>query len=137
MFSNPTDAQITELLSRCKRIAVVGLSPKSDRPSYRVASYLIEKEYEIIPVNPGFPEILGVKSYPDLKSIPGEIDIVDVFRNPDTVMPIVDEAIEIRVPAIWFQEGVINESAAQKAIDSGLQVIMDRCILKEHNRLLY
>ncbi|MBD3234697.1 MAG: CoA-binding protein [candidate division Zixibacteria bacterium] len=136
MFSNPKDEQIKDLLQKVKNIAVVGLSPKQERPSNGVANYLKSQGYNIIPVNPGHSEILGEKSFPDLKSIPVEVDIVDVFRKPDTVMPIVEEALEINPKAIWFQEGVINEEAAQKAQDGGLMVVMDRCMLKEYKKLI-
>ncbi|MCP4634470.1 MAG: CoA-binding protein, partial [candidate division Zixibacteria bacterium] len=129
MFKNPSESEIAELIKNSKNIAVVGLSPKPDRASNGVARYLQDKGYRIIPVNPAYPEILGEKSYPDLKSIEEKVDIVDVFRKPDAVMPISEEAIEIGAGTLWLQEGVINEEAAQKALDSGLTVIMDRCIL--------
>ncbi len=114
------------------RIAVVGLSDKPDRPSFRVAQYLQKAGYKIVPVNPNAAEILGEKSYPDLMSIPGAIDVVDVFRKPDTVEPIVDEAERLKTPIIWFQEGVVNIAAAEKARRAGIRVVMDRCMLKEH-----
>ena len=126
---------IKQIVESSKVIAVVGLSDKPDRASYSVASYLKKQGYKIIPVNPTKSEILGEKSYPDLKSIPEPIDIVDVFRKSDAVGPIVDEAIEINAKAVWLQEGVINEEAAAKASDAGLSVVMDRCLLKEHYRL--
>jgi uncharacterized protein len=126
---------IRDIIQSSKVIAVVGLSDKSDRPSYGVASYLKNQGYKIIPVNPTKSEILGEKSYPDLKSIPVAIDIVDVFRKSEAVGPIVDEAIAIKAKAVWLQEGVINEPAAAKAADAGLKVVMNRCLLKEHHRL--
>ena len=126
---------IKELIDNSKVIAIVGLSDKPERPSFGVASYLKEQGYRIVPVNPTRDEIIGEKSYPDLKSIPGDIDIVDIFRRSDAVGPIVDEAIEVGAGAVWFQEGVINEEAAQKALDAGLKVVMNRCLLKEHRRL--
>jgi hypothetical protein len=126
---------IKKIVESSKVIAVVGLSDKPDRPSYGVASYLKNQGYKIIPVNPTKTEILGEKSYPDLKSIPEPIDIVDVFRKSEAVGPIVDEAIEIKAKAVWLQEGVINEAAAAKAFDAGLSVVMNRCLLKEHHRL--
>jgi predicted CoA-binding protein len=126
---------IKKIVESSKVIAVVGLSDKPDRPSFGVASYLKKQGYKIIPVNPTKSEILGEISYPDLKSIPEPIDIVDIFRKSDAVGPIVDEAIEIKAKAVWLQEGVINESAAAKAFDAGLSVVMDRCLLKEHHRL--
>jgi hypothetical protein len=126
---------IKDIIENSKVIAVVGLSDKPERPSNDVASYLKNHGYRIIPVNPTKDEILGEKSYPDLKSIPEKIDIVDVFRRSETVPPIVDEAIEIGAKAVWLQQGVINPEAAQKAHDAGLKVVMDRCMLQEHRRL--
>ncbi len=115
-----------------KTIAVVGLSPKPIRPSYRVAEYMQSQGYKIIPVNPGQDEILGEKSYPTLRDIPESVDIVDVFRRPELVEPITDATIEIGAKAIWFQDGVINDVAAKKAEDAGLLVVMDDCILRQH-----
>lgn len=132
-FASPET--IKEIIDGGSIIAVVGLSDKPDRASNRVAAYLKDNGFIIIPVNPTKDEILGEKSYPDLKSIPGKIDVVDVFRRSDAVAPIIDEAIEVGAKAIWLQEGVINEEAAQKAVDAGLKVVMDRCLLKEHARL--
>ena len=127
---------IRDLLENSKIIAVVGLSDKPERPSFDVASYLKANGYTIIPVNPTKDEILGEKSYPDLKSIPDSIDIVDVFRRSDAVGPIVDEAIEVGAKAVWFQEGVVNKEAAEKALNAGLKVVMNRCMLKERERLM-
>ncbi|NHZ85701.1 MAG: CoA-binding protein [Planctomycetia bacterium] len=118
-----------------KTIAVVGLSPKVIRPSYGVAKYLKSVGYKIIPVNPGHPEILGEKSYPTLKDIPIKVDIVDVFRQPEHVMPITEAAIEIGAKAIWFQDGVINEEAAQKAEEAGLLVVMNDCMLRQRQTM--
>jgi predicted CoA-binding protein len=126
---------VRDIIQSSKVIAVVGLSDKPDRPSYGVAAYLQNQGYKIIPVNPTKDEILGEKSYPDLKSIPGDVDVVDVFRKSEAVGPIVDEAIAIKAKTVWLQEGVINEAAASKAAAAGLQVVMDRCMLKEHHRL--
>lgn len=126
---------IKDIVDNYKVIAVVGLSDKPDRASNGVAVYLKKAGYKIIPVNPTKTEIMGEKCYPDLKSIPESIDVVDVFRRSDAVGPVVDEAIEIGAKSIWFQEGVINEEAARKALDAGLKVVMDRCFLKEHVRL--
>ena len=124
-----------EILNSSKTIAVVGLSAKSDRPSYRVASYLKENGYKIIPVNPGAKEILGETCYPDLGSIPVPVDVVDIFRRSEGVPAIVEEAIEIGAKAVWMQEGVINEEAAAQAMEAGLLVVMDKCMLKEHRKL--
>ena len=115
-----------------KTIAVVGLSPKEVRPSYGVARYLQKVGYKIIPVNPGHREILGEKSYSTLKDIPVKVDVVNVFLRPDYVLPIVVAAIEIGAKAIWFQDGVINQEAAQKAEDAGLLVVMDDCMSRQH-----
>ena len=120
---------------KLKTIAVVGLSPKPERASYRVAAYLHSVGYKIIPVNPGFDEILGEKSYPTLRDIPEPVDIVDVFRRPEHVDPIVDAAIAINAKALWLQDGVINEKAAEKAEQAGLLVVMDDCMFRRHHSL--
>ena len=124
-----------KILNSSRVVAVVGLSPKPDRPSYGVASYLKGKGYKIIPVNPRAEEILGVPSYPDLSSIPEPVDVVDIFRRSEEVPAIVEEAIEIGAKAVWMQEGVINDEAATRAEEAGLRVVMDRCMLKEHQKL--
>jgi predicted CoA-binding protein len=116
-------------------VAVVGASPNPERPSNQVAGYLIENGYRVIPVNPNAGEILGEKCYPDLTSIPEKVEVVDIFRRSEDVMPIIDEAIKIGARAVWMQEGVINEEAAAKARDAGLLVVMDKCMLKEHSRM--
>ena len=116
---------VEEQLTKSKVIAVVGLSPNPERDSHDVAKYLQEQGYRIIPVNPTADEILGEKSYPDLKSIPEPVDMVDVFRRSDTVPPVVDEAIEIGAKYIWMQDGVEHEEAAKKAEKAGVQVIMN------------
>lgn len=123
---------IKQLLSTSTTIAVVGLSPKEARASNQVARYLIEAGYTVIPVNPGQERVLGLCCFPDLVSIPGPVDIVDVFRRSSEVEPIVDEAIRIGARAIWLQEGVVNQAAAQKARNAGLLVVMDRCIKSDH-----
>lgn len=123
-----------EILKKYNTIAVVGASPKPERDSNRVAAYLIEHGYNVIPVNPNASEILGKASYPDLRSIPEKVEVVDIFRKPEDVMPIIDEAIEIGAKAIWMQEGIINQAAAAKAKAAGLLVTMDKCMLKEHKR---
>ena len=119
--------------SRC--IAVVGISNKLGRPSLTVASYLKGQGYRIIPVNPTIQDVNGEKCYPDLTSIPEKVDIVDIFRKPADVLPVVEEAIRIGAKAVWMQEGIVNEEAAGKAREAGLQVVMDKCMLKEHSRL--
>ena len=127
--------QEASILKEYTIVAVVGLSTKPNRPSHRVAKYLISKGYKVIPVNPDAQEILGKKSYTNLSSIPEPIEIVDIFRRSEEVMPIVDEAIKIGAKVVWMQEGVINEKAASIAGNAGLQVVMNRCMLKEHMRL--
>jgi predicted CoA-binding protein len=121
-----------DLLKRARNIAVVGLSSSPLRPSYGVAAYMQTQGYHIIPVNPTIEEALGEKSYPSLLDVPEKIDIVDIFRRPEFVDEIVDQAIQLKVPAIWMQEEVVNEKAAEKARKAGIFVIMDQCILKEH-----
>jgi predicted CoA-binding protein len=123
---------IRELLLRTKTIAVVGLSSDPMRPSFGVSQYMQRKGYRIIPVNPNEGEVLGAKAYKTLADVPDKIDMVDVFRRPEFVPEIVDEAIRLNIPAIWLQEGVVNTSAAKKARDAGIEVVMDLCILKEH-----
>lgn len=123
---------IDEILTNCKTIAIVGLSPKTDRPSYGVAQYLKEHGWCIIPVNPATDEILGERCYPDLASIPGPVDAVDIFRRSEDVPPIVEAAIKKGAKAVWMQEGVVNEEAALHARKAGLWVVMDRCIKVEH-----
>ena len=127
--------EIEKIIKESKNVAVVGLSNKLGRPSLTVASYLKGQGYRIIPVNPAIQEVGGDKCYPDLASVPDKIDIVDVFRKSDEVLPVVDAAIKIGAKAIWMQEGVVNEEAANKAREAGLMVVMDKCMLKEHARL--
>ena len=124
-----------KILNSSRTVAVVGLSLKPDRPSYKVASYLKEQGYRIIPVNPTEKEILGEPCYPDLASVPMSIDVVNIFRRSADVPPLVEEAIKIGAKAVWMQEGVINEEAANRAREAGLMVVMDKCMLKEHQNL--
>jgi predicted CoA-binding protein len=127
---------ITDLLKRSKIIAVVGLSDNPLRPSHGVSAYLQSQGYRIIPVNPEIESSLGEKAYPSLLEVPEKIDIVDIFRRPEFVEEIVDQAIQLKVPAVWMQEDVIHEKAAEKARKAGILVVMDRCILKEHRARL-
>jgi predicted CoA-binding protein len=127
-----TTDEIGELLKRAKNIAVVGLSDSPLRPSYGVSAYMQGHGYHIVPVNPEIKGALGEKAVPTLADVQGKIDIVDVFRRSEFVPEIVDEAIRLKVPAIWLQEGVIHEEAAEKARKAGIFVVMDKCILKEH-----
>jgi predicted CoA-binding protein len=124
--------RIYELLSHTKTIAVVGLSDSPMRPSHGVSAYMQAQGYRIIPVNPRVAEALGEKSYPSLLEVPEKIDLVDVFRRPEFVDEIVEQAIQLKIPAIWLQEDVINERAAERARQAGMFVVMDLCILKEH-----
>lgn len=117
-----------------KSIAVVGLSDNPERPSFRVAKYLMESGYEIIPVNPGISEWMGKKSYPDLPSVLQKIDVVDVFRKPDAVPEIAKQAIAVGAKALWLQEGVVHGEAAAEAEKAGLLVVMDRCLMKERQK---
>ena len=133
MVSFPQADPITELLRNAKTIAVVGLSDNPLRPSYGVTAYMQSQGYRIIPVNPQIESCLGEKAYASLLEVPGKIDIVNIFRRPEFVEEIVDEAIQLKVPAIWMQEEVIHEKAAEKARQRGIFVVMDRCILKEHH----
>jgi hypothetical protein len=126
--------QITELLKTAKTIAVVGLSSSPLRPSFGVAAYMQSQGYRIIPVNPTIHGALGEKAYASLGDVPEKIDIVNIFRRPENVPPVVEEAIRLEVPAVWMQETVVNEAAAQKARQAGIFVVMDRCILKEHRK---
>ncbi len=124
-----------EMILNYKNIAVVGISDNPERPSYDVASFLEKHGYNIIPINPSLAEWKGRKSYPDLKSIPEKVDVVDIFRRPEAVPPIVDEAIAIKAKAVWMQLGIVNEEAAAKARAAGLEVVMDKCMKIEYNRL--
>src|SRR5579863_1927458 len=134
-FQNPPGTDIKHLLQTAKTIAVVGLSPKTDRPSNGVARGMQRFGYRVIPVNPGQSELLGEKVYPDLLSVPEPVDIVDVFRSPEHVDEVVDHCIARQFPALWLQERVVNEAAAARARAAGILVIMDRCIFKDY--LLY
>jgi uncharacterized protein len=124
------------LLRNAKTIAVVGLSSRRTRPSYGVSEYMQSAGYRIIPVNPNESEVLGEKAYRSLDDVPEHIDIVDIFRRSEMVPEVVDAAIRIGAHGVWMQEGVIHEDAAKRARAAGLEVVMDRCILKEHRRML-
>jgi predicted CoA-binding protein len=123
------------ILSKYRSIAVVGASANPERPSYQIANYLIGAGYQVHPVNPNAREILGRPSYPDLSAIPEPVEVVNIFRRSEDVMPIVDEAIEVEAKAVWMQTGVINEKAAAKARGAGLLVVMNKCIFEEHQNL--
>ncbi len=125
---------IYELLSRIRTIAVVGLSDSPLRPSHGVSAYMQSEGYRIIPVNPHITEALGEHSYPSLADVLEKIDLINVFRRPEYVDEIVEQAIQLKIPAIWLQEGVVNERAAKKAREAGMFVLMDQCVLKEHRK---
>jgi uncharacterized protein len=129
-----TTDHIADLLKNAKTIAVVGLSDSPLRPSHGVAAYMQSQGYRIIPVNPQISDALGEPSYASLLEVPEKIDIVDIFRRSEFVDEVVDQAIQLQVPAIWMQEMVVNERAAEKARRAGIFVVMDRCILKEHRQ---
>ncbi|MCX9024961.1 MAG: CoA-binding protein [Candidatus Methanoperedens sp.] len=124
-----------ESILNFKTIAVVGISDDPERPSHFVASFLESHGYKIIPVNPKLTEWEGKKCYPDLLSISEKVDVVDIFRRAEAIPPIVDEAIKIKAKVVWMQEGIVNEEAAAKARDAGIEVVMDRCMKKDYIRL--
>jgi len=131
MASSVQSDPIFDLLRTARTIAVVGLSDNPLRPSHGVAAYLQSQGYRIIPVNPEIKSSLGEKAYPSLLDVPENIDIVDIFRRPEFVEEVVDQAIQLKVPTVWMQEEIVHEKAAQKARAAGIFVVMDRCILKE------
>jgi len=127
---------IRRVLKGSKTIAVVGCSPKPDRDSYQIAQYLIEKGYDVVPVNPGQKEILGRTCYPDVKSIPKKVDIVDVFRAPEHIPPIAEDAVAAKAECLWLQTGIAHDEAAKKTSDAGLYVVQERCIATMHRVLI-
>ncbi len=135
-YAHPSPEALRVLLHEIKTIAVVGLSPKATRPSHRVAASMQGFGYRIIPVRPAVDEVLGETAYADLHALPVRPDLVDVFRAPEHVMPIVDACIELGIKAIWLQDGVINDEAAEKAAAAGITVVMDRCIYRDYIRLM-
>jgi len=134
--SLPDFSDIGKLLKKVTSIAIVGLSPKEDRPSNMVARYLMDVGYTIYPVNPGQKEILGQLCYPDLLSVPHTIDVVNIFRKSEDVLPIVEQAVTVGTQAVWMQEGISNENGAGLARSKGIFVVMDRCIKIDHSTLL-
>lgn len=134
-FVNPSDDAMRALLKNIRTIAVVGLSPQPARPSYRVARAMQRYGYRIVPVRPLVDEVLGEKAYASLADIPFRIDLVDVFRAAEHVPAIVDQCLALHLPAIWIQEGIVHEAAAQRAQAGGMAVVMDRCLLKDYVRL--
>ncbi len=136
-YIDPSPEEIRLILENAKKIAVIGLSPKEERPSNRVAKYLMEHGYDIIPVNPGQKEIFSIKCYSSISDIPFEVDVADLFLNPDRIPSAVDQAIKKGIKVIWMQLGIYHHEAARKAVNSGVKVIMDRCIKIEHEKLHY
>jgi len=134
-FVNPDDGALRTLLQTVKTIAVVGLSPQPARPSYRVAQAMQRYGYRIVPVRPLVDEVLGEKAFASLADIPFPIDLVDVFRAAEHVPAIVEQCLALNLPAIWIQEGIVHEAAAQQARAGGMTVVMDRCLLKDYVRL--
>lgn len=134
--ANPPEDQIRELLTRVRRVAVVGLSPRPERDSHRVAQYLQARGYEIVPVYPREERILGQQVYRSVRDIPGGVDLVDVFRRGQDLPEVVEDALAARAPALWFQIDCVNEDAAARATAAGATVVMDRCIMVDHARLL-
>jgi len=135
-FQNPTPDEIRDLLQRAKTIAVVGLSPKPGRPSFGVSEAMQRFGYRIVPVRPAVESVLGEKAYARLADIPFPVDLVDVFRAAEHIPAVVDECLAIKTPAIWIQEGIVHDEAAQKARAAGLTVVMDRCIYKDYMALM-
>jgi len=129
---NATSAEVRDILATARTIAVVGLSDKPARPSYGVAAYLQRHGYRIIPVNPKLTEVLGEKAFPSLSAVPEPVDVVDIFRKPEAVPEIVEEAIAKGAKVIWMQEGIVHNAAAERARAAGLRVVMNKCMLKEH-----
>ena len=136
MTTGPSDNYLRKLLTEARNVAVVGISPRVNRPSYAVASYLRDVGYRIFPVNPAMESWNGLPVYDAVSEIPEQIDIVDIFRRPLQVGSVVGDAIAAGAGAVWMQQGIVNEDAAQAARDAGLDVVMDRCMLVEHHRLI-
>lgn len=130
------DQTLKDILLSAKTIASVGVSSNPEKESYQVVAYLQEQGYRILPVNPTATEILGEQVYPSLSAIPENVDVVQVFRKPEDVPPVVEEAIKIGTKVVWMQEGITNEEAAQKAREAGLQVVMDTCMRASHRKLI-
>ncbi len=134
IFENPAPDALRALLQRVKNIAVVGLSPNVDRPSHRIARRLLGWNYRVIPVRPGPKELLGEKAYPRLADVPDVIDLVDIFRPAEAIASIVQDCISLNLPAIWIQQGIVDENAAMRARSAGIFVVMDRCISVEYRK---
>jgi predicted CoA-binding protein len=134
-LNNATPQEVRDVLRAARTVAVVGLSDKPDRDSYHVAAYLQQAGYRVIPVNPAVASVLGEKAYASLRDVPEKIDVVDIFRKPDAVPGIVDDAIAVGAKVVWMQEGIVHNAAADRARAAGLTVVMSRCILKDHRAM--
>jgi uncharacterized protein len=130
------DSELKNILTSAHTVACVGVSSNPEKPSYGIFQYLADAGYNMIPVNPTTPDVLGRKSYPDVPSIPDKVDVVQIFRKPEDVPQVVDQAIQAGARVVWMQEGIVNEDAAMQAEHAGLQVVMDRCMMKTHMRLI-
>jgi len=135
MTAEPSMDEIDTILKHNMSIAIVGMSPKEDSASRRVSKYLIKVGYKVFPVNPKYTDIFGIKSYSSILDIPDKIDIVDIFRKSEEVIKIVEDAIKKGVKVVWMQEGIVNDVAAKKALDAGIKVVMNKCMMKEHRRI--
>jgi uncharacterized protein len=133
--SQLTEEEVANVLREARTVAVVGISHKEERDSNKVAKYLKEHGYTVIPVNPGYKEVLGEQCYPNLASVPGHIDVVDIFRSVDAIPGVVDEAIAAKAGAVWMQLGLVHNEAAEKARCAGLTVVMNKCMKIEHSRM--
>ncbi len=129
------DAGLRDILRSARTVACVGVSSNPQKPSYVIFQYLLEAGYQMVPVNPTTPDVMGRQTYPDVTSIPQKIDVVQVFRKPQDVPPVVEQAIKAGAKVVWMQEGIVNQQAAKQAEEAGLQVVMDRCMMKTHQRL--
>ncbi len=129
------DAGLRDILRSARTVACVGVSSNPQKPSYVIFQYLLEAGYQMVPVNPTTPDVMGRQTYPDVTSIPQKIDVVQVFRKPEDVPPVVEQAIKAGAKVVWMQEGIVNQQAAKQAEEAGLQVVMDRCMMKTHQRL--
>jgi predicted CoA-binding protein len=136
MFANPKDEELKNLLGKARTIAVIGLSPRPERPSHRIARRLQDWGYRVIPVRPALDSVLGEKAYARLRDVPVAIDLVDVFRAASLVDAVVDECIALKLPALWIQLGIVNEPAAERARAAGIFTVMDRCISIDYRRLM-
>ena len=134
-MTNATSDEVRQILASARTVAVVGVSDKPDRDSYQVAAYLRQNGFRIIPINPNVTEVLGEKTYPNLLDVPEPVDIVDIFRKPEAIPGLVEQAIAISAKAVWMQKGIVHNAAAEKARAAGLKVVMDKCLMVEHQGL--